>query len=76
MAVQVSEEDTFMGQLSSDSTYVWNGGVDGYSTWQTAKIATTPSTELPIEHVIHTFFTGNDFQDNERSTYAARSLQA
>lgn len=74
MAVQVSEEDTFMGQLSNDSRYVWNGGVDGYSTWQaTKRLQQLLQQKLPIEHVILTFFTGNDFQDNERFPHMQRA---
>jgi hypothetical protein len=74
MAVQVSEEDTFMGQLSDDSKYIWNGGVDGYSTWQaTKRLQQILQNKLPIEQVIVTFFTGNDFQDNERFPHMQRA---
>ncbi len=74
MAVQVSEEDTFMGQLSSDSRYVWNGGVDGYSTWQaTKRLQQLLQQKLPIDRIILTFFTGNDFQDNERFPHMQRT---
>ena len=74
MSVQVSEEETFEGQLSNDQRYVWNGGVDGYSTWQSTKrLQQIMEQKLPIEHVIVTFFTGNDFQDNERFPHMQRA---
>jgi lysophospholipase L1-like esterase len=65
MSVQVSEEDSFQGRLGKKrNVHIWNGGVDGYSTWQASLRYTQLNSELPIEHVILTFFTGNDFQDN------------
>lgn len=67
MAVQVSEDDTFAGQLGRlNDSHVWNAGVDGYSTFQSALRARSIKEELPIERVVLLFFTGNDFQDNER----------
>ena len=67
MAVQVSEKDSFMGILSDKKRHVWNGGVDGYSTWQaTKRLQQIVAQKVPIKNVILTFFTGNDFQDNER----------
>lgn len=67
MAVQVSEADTFAGKIGqANNTHVWNAGVDGYSTFQAALRAKTIQAELPIERIVLLFFTGNDFQDNER----------
>ncbi|MEC7987878.1 MAG: hypothetical protein VX278_22110 [Myxococcota bacterium] len=67
MSVQVSEEDSFQGQLGSQKkVYIWNGGVDGYSTWQAGLRYDQVRHKIPIQTVILTFFTGNDFQDNER----------
>ena len=67
MAVQVSEEETFAGQLGAqNNVHVWNSGVDGYSTLQAAMRAQTLQQALPIERLVLMFFTGNDFQDNER----------
>lgn len=66
MSVQVSEEESFAGILgSSFNTHVWNGGVDGYSTWQATIRYKQIQKQLPIKHVVLTFFTGNDFQDND-----------
>jgi len=66
MSVQVSEEESFEGLLgSSFNTHVWNGGVDGYSTWQATIRYKQIKKKLPIKHVVLTFFTGNDFQDND-----------
>ena len=42
MAVQVSEEETFAGQIGAqNNVHVWNSGVDGYSTFQAAMRAQT-----------------------------------
>ena len=66
MSVQVSEEQSFEGILGSEfKTHVWNGGVDGYSTWQATIRYKQIKKSLPIKHVVLTFFTGNDFQDND-----------
>jgi hypothetical protein len=67
MAVQVSESETFAGQLGQlNNVHAWNAGVDGYSTFQSAIRARTIQDKLPIERIVLMFFTGNDFQDNER----------
>jgi hypothetical protein len=76
MAVQVSEDDTFSGQLSatSDATFL-NAGVDGYSTWQSLKRYERMIAEgVELEGVLLTFFLGNDFQDNTH--FEALSRQA
>lgn len=74
MSVQVNEEDTFAGQLSSlNGVQVWNAGVDGYSTWQSLIRLKQIRAHLPIKRVLLTFFTGNDFQDNERFLAMQRS---
>ena len=66
MAVQVEEEESFPGLLGEKAgAHIWNAGVDGYSTWQ-ALIRYEQLASLPLEQVVLTFFTGNDFQDNER----------
>ena len=67
MAVQVPEKQTFAGQLGKQNgVHIWNAGVDGYSTFQSALRAQSIQQNLPIERLILMFFTGNDFQDNER----------
>ena len=66
MSVQVSEEESFQGILGKErSIHIWNGGVDGYSTWQANIRYNQLRAKLPIKHVILTFFTGNDFHDND-----------
>jgi hypothetical protein len=67
MSVQVAEEDSFHALLGKNkSVHIWNGGVDGYSTWQATKRLQQITPKININHLILTFFTGNDFQDNER----------
>ena len=74
MSVQVDQENTFSGQLSTKSgAQVWNAGVDGYSTWQATLRVQQIKEHLPIKRVLLTFFTGNDFQDNERFLAMQRS---
>lgn len=74
MSVQVNESDTFAGQLSTQNgVQVWNAGVDGYSTWQSLIRLKQIREHLPIQRVLLTFFTGNDFQDNERFLAMQRS---
>ena len=67
MSVQVGEQQTFAHLLGqSRQAQVWNAGVDGFSTWQSTRRLQQILEHLPIETVVLTFFTGNDFQDNER----------
>lgn len=74
MSVQVNQKDTFSGQLSAKSgAQIWNAGVDGYSTWQATLRVQQIKEHLPIKRVLLTFFTGNDFQDNERFLAMQRS---
>ena len=66
MSVQVSEEESFAGRLgAAKNVHIWNAGVDGYSTWQSKIRYEQLAPKLPIKHVLLTFFTGNDFQDND-----------
>ena len=74
MAVQVSEQDTFSGRLSKKrNIQIWNAGVDGYSTWQAAIRYSQISRHRPIRGALLTFFTGNDFQDNERFPHMVKA---
>jgi len=74
MSVQVQQADTFSGQLSTVSgAHIWNAGVDGYSTWQALLRVQQVQEYIPIKRVLLTFFTGNDFQDNERFLAMQRS---
>ena len=67
MSVQVNQEDSFSGILGKKrDVQVWNAGVDGFSTWQATLRMKQIAQKLPIKMAILTFFTGNDFQDNER----------
>jgi hypothetical protein len=74
MAVQVSEEDSFVGRLSAETAWRFlNAGVDGYSTWQSLKrYQQLVESGVEFEGVLLTFFLGNDFQDNERFEVLAR----
>ncbi|MBM73960.1 MAG: hypothetical protein CMK59_01060 [Proteobacteria bacterium] len=73
MAVQVSEENSFSGLLSTEKNIrVWNAGVDGYSTWQSAIRYRQIAQHRPLKGAVLTFFTGNDFQDNERFPHMAK----
>lgn len=77
MAVQVDEDDTFSGQLGDLSgAVVWNGGVDGYSTWQALTRYTQLDQQLPISRVVLTFFLGNDLQDNVRFPHVLQGARA
>ena len=74
MSVQVQQEDTFSGQLSKRTgAQIWNAGVDGYSTWQSLLRIQQVKAHLPLKRILLTFFTGNDFQDNERFLAMQRS---
>lgn len=76
MAVQVDEEDTFAGQLGAQAgAWVWNGGVDGYSTWQALSRYTELDATLPISRVVLTFFLGNDLQDNVRFPHVVQGAR-
>ena len=73
MSVQVNEEMSFAGRLGEEKgVQIWNGGVDGFSTWQATLRLKQMAEKLPIKRAILTFFTGNDFQDNERFPAMAR----
>ena len=66
MAVQVDESETFSALIGDSlNKHLWNAGVDGYSTWQSTIRYQQLSRSLPIEGILLTFFTGNDFHDNE-----------
>jgi hypothetical protein len=74
IAVQVSEEDSFSGQLSAatGSTFL-NAGVDGYSTWQALlRYQNLVEQGVDLDGVLLTFFLGNDFHDNDRFEVMAR----
>ena len=74
MSVQVDQKDTFSGLLSDKTgAQVWNAGVDGYSTWQALLRVQQITEHIEIKRVLLTFFTGNDFQDNERFLAMQRS---
>ena len=53
MAVQVSEAQTFAGALGAqNNVHIWNAGVDGYSTFQSALRAQSIQQTLPIERLV------------------------
>jgi len=77
MAVQVDEGDTFAAQLGQQAgAWVWNGGVDGYSTWQALSRYEALDSTLPIERVVLTFFLGNDLQDNVRFPHVVKGARS
>lgn len=77
MAVQVTEEDTFAHRLGVEvGAWVWNGGVDGYSTWQALSRYEELDEVLPIEQVVLVFFLGNDLQDNVRFPHVVQGARA
>jgi len=74
IAVQVSEEDSFAGQLgSATGTPFLNAGVDGYSTWQSlVRYKRLIAQGVDLDGVLLTFFLGNDFHDNDRFEVLSR----
>ena len=73
MSVQVNEEDSFQHLLGeTQNVHVWNAGVDGFSTWQAGLRLEKIAQKIPLQKAILIFFTGNDFQDNERFSAMAR----
>ena len=67
MSVQVKEQETFINQLGElRGVHIWNAGVDGFSTWQANLRLQQLQLSLKPEVAVLTFFTGNDYQDNER----------
>ncbi len=67
MALQVQESETFVEKMSQSSGVdVLNGGVDGYSTVQATARLDELARGISLDGVFLVFFTGNDFQDNER----------
>lgn len=76
MAVQVDEDKTFAAQLGAAAgAWVWNGGVDGYSTWQALSRYQDLDQVLPLDAVVLTFFLGNDLQDNVRFSHIVQGAR-
>jgi hypothetical protein len=66
-AAQVSEEDTFAAQLGARiGADVFNAGVDGDSTWQSARRYLRVEPAIAPDGVVLVYFLGNDPLDNER----------
>jgi hypothetical protein len=73
MSVQVREEETFAQLLATAlGQPVHNAGTDGYSTWQALGRYRQLDKALDVDHVLLTFFLGNDFQDNDRFPHILR----
>ncbi len=71
-AAQVPEQDTFVSRLGEiTGTEVFNGGVDGDSTWQSSRRYLRVAPQVQPDGVILVYFLGNDPQDNERFTPSA-----
>ena len=66
MALQVTEEETWQGRLTRRTgTPFYNGGVDGYSTWQaTTRYRRLVDQGLRPRGVLLLYFLGNDLADN------------
>ncbi|HJN76149.1 MAG TPA: hypothetical protein QGF58_19630 [Myxococcota bacterium] len=64
-AVQVDEEQTFTALLA-EGRETFNGGADGYGTWQVLRQYRMLDDELGLDGLLVVFFTGNDLHDNER----------
>ncbi len=66
-AAQVSEAESFVALLSDRAgVEVFNGGVDGDSTWQSSRRYLRVERDLQPDGVVLVYFLGNDPQDNER----------
>ena len=74
MSVQVDQEDTFSGTTFYQ---VWSTSMECWCRWlfyMASNLRVQQIKEhLPIKRVLLTFFTGNDFQDNERFLAMKRS---
>ncbi len=73
LGVQVPWEDLFptrvgrqLGEELGDSFEVFNGGVDSHGTPHATAHAARLIPQLKPEALVLVFFTGNDFQDNQR----------
>ena len=67
LSLQVPEAQTFealLGERLGASTEVWNGGVEGYSTWQATRRYWRVDGALGSTAVLLVFFLGNDLYDN------------
>ena len=73
ISTQVTEQQTFQAQLRQQTGVAfWNGGVDGYSTWQATRRYKSLATNLRPEGVVLVYFLGNDLTDNERFPHIMR----
>ncbi|MCP4810249.1 MAG: hypothetical protein GY913_24015 [Proteobacteria bacterium] len=67
LAAQVAESDTFQSVLAQETgAEVFNGGVDGDSTWQSTRRYLRVEKLIEPDVVVLVYFTGNDPLDNER----------
>ena len=65
MARQVSEAESFTGRLAEATGGVaWNGGVDGYSTWEATDQLERVARHVQPDVVVLSFYLGNDLRDN------------
>lgn len=64
-AVQVNEDESFVGLLNGPEREVLNAGADGYGTWQATLRYRQLDRELQLDGVLLTFFVGNDLPDNQ-----------
>ena len=67
LSLQVPEEATFEALLDArlgPEVEVWNGGVEGYSTWQETRRYAQVDGALGSRAVLLLYFLGNDLYDN------------
>jgi len=80
MAAQVEEEETFAALLQARTGQeVLNAGVDGYSTWQSARRYIRLDREVESDRLLLVFFLGNDIFENQtfpERIRGARNIQA
>lgn len=73
-AAQVDEDDSFVGLLAQ-GRQTFNGGADGYGTWQALEQYRQLDQELGIDELVVVFFAGNDLEDNGRWRQALAEAQ-
>jgi len=73
-AAQVPEERSFVGLLAGRlGLEVFNGGVEGDSTWQATRRYLLLDDALQADGVLLVFFLGNDLADNQRLEAVVRN---
>jgi len=67
LSLQVPESETYARQVSAQTPFaLLNGGVDGYSTWQSTGRYLRLAEQVQLDGTVLVFFLGNDLVDNTR----------